>query len=631
MKLLPAIFLFIFVSGTAEASLVNINSSGSSDQNVINQALESVYRSGGGTVYLNPGVYDITGPIYMDSNTLLTGDSNAILRVSCPNGRWFSNSIGVINGNGVIKNVEICNFQIDGNCENLPFDYSHTRSDTAHDCEGLIRLCGDSTDFMNNIKIHDMTLYDAYSDGITILFCNSVECYNNLISNCEHEGIFYVCAIDSLIHDNKIAGITSDCLRLDNGVNCKIYGNILFSYNGSHALTYMHGENGLQIGDSGVSKGYDARNKPTTTTNIEVFNNTFANNGLQAILLDSVALASSANVYIHDNQFIGGAELRTMGIPVGDFNYTNMPPLEMSKKVFSNIFDILNMSFSDQAVSGGNSFMPDIKDIIKGQVSGGVDIVGFNNMVQIDGQNYIKSLDDAIISSNAENLASNPVSMDKETSLSRNGNNLTANLKINIKYDTVSMISSLINGKLVTKKSYTEHSETQEFSSSPVEMPNIYNGSAAPAVNVSIFNNSYNSQTRFYVPITPYITKISYEYNNSTSWHYLKVGEMLNTPKNVEYVSFKDVGYWDNANNTSYFGNLFVIPKALNPYTADQVKITLCDVYGNALNVTDYQIVDYNEDLIKAINPYAYLIFAFLLILFSGTLIIVKGVILRRR
>jgi hypothetical protein len=193
------------------------------------------------------------------------------------------------------------------------------------------------------------------------------------------------------------------------------------------------------------------------------------------------------------------------------------------------------------------------------------------------------------------------------------------------------MISSLINGKLVTKKSYTEHSETQEFSSSPVEMPNIYNGSAAPAVNVSIFNNSYNSQTRFYVPITPYITKISYEYNNSTSWHYLKVGEMLNTPKNVEYVSFKDVGYWDNANNTSYFGNLFVIPKALNPYTADQVKITLCDVYGNALNVTDYQIVDYNEDLIKAINPYAYLIFAFLLILFSGTLIIVKGVILRRR
>jgi hypothetical protein len=30
-----------------------------------------------------------------------------------------------------------------------------------------------------------------------------------------------------------------------------------------------------------------------------------------------------------------------MGIPVGDFNYTNMPSLETSEKVFSSIFDIL--------------------------------------------------------------------------------------------------------------------------------------------------------------------------------------------------------------------------------------------------------------------------------------------------
>lgn len=630
MKLLPAVFLFIFVSGIAEASQVNISPSGSSDQNVINQALESVSQSGGGTVFLNAGIYSIDGPIWISSNTVLTGDPNAIIRVSSSSDHWFTNSVGIINANGILNKVEICGFQIDGNCENLPPDYSHTSSATAHDCEALIHLCGDSNNFMNSIKIHNMTLYDAFSDGITIRFCNYVECFNNFISNCEHEGIFYVCDTGS-IYNNKIAGITSDCLRLDNSANCKVYGNILFSYNGTHASTYMHGENGLQIGDGGVSHGYDARNKPTTTTNIEVYNNTFANNGLQAILLDAVALAASANVYIHDNQFIGEAELRTMGIPIGDINYTNPPTLAMSKKVFSNIFDILNMSFSDQAVDGGNSYITDIQKVKKGQVSGGVDIVGFNNMVQIDGQNYIKSLDDAIISSDAQNLASLPISTQKETSLLQNGNNLTANLKINIKYNTVSAISSLINGKLITKNSYIEHSETQEFSSSPVEMPNIYNGSITPVANVTVYNNSYNPQTKFYVPITPYITKISYEYNNSMSWHYLKVGEILNTSKNVEYVSFKDMGYWDNANNTSYFGNLFVVSKALNPYTADQVKITLYDVYGVSFSVIDYQVIDYNEDLTKAINPYAYLIFAFLLILFSGTLIIIKGVILRRR
>ena len=43
-------------------------------------------------------------------------------------------------------------------------------------------------------------------------------------------------------------------------------------------------------------------NKPTVTTDIEVFNNTFVNNGLQAILLGS---GSNNNVFVHDNKFIG--------------------------------------------------------------------------------------------------------------------------------------------------------------------------------------------------------------------------------------------------------------------------------------------------------------------------------------
>jgi len=52
---------------------------------------------------------------------------------------------------------------------------------------------------------------------------------------------------------NKIVGITSDCLRLDNSINCKVYENVLFSYDGTNLNTaYPHGENGFRLEMQGV-------------------------------------------------------------------------------------------------------------------------------------------------------------------------------------------------------------------------------------------------------------------------------------------------------------------------------------------------------------------------------------------
>jgi hypothetical protein len=137
-----------------------------------------------------------------------------------------------------------------------------------------------------------------------------------------------------------IAGITSDCARLDSSINCRIFDNIFFSYDGTNLNSaYPHGENGIQVGNAGSSHGYDASNKPTVTTNIEIFNNTFANNGLKAILLGS---GSDNNVYVHSNKFIGVAELETLGISVQGIS----PTVQQSEKVFSSIFDILKMDYN---------------------------------------------------------------------------------------------------------------------------------------------------------------------------------------------------------------------------------------------------------------------------------------------
>ena len=72
---------------------MTVNPTGSSDQNTINQAIS---QAGGGTVYLNPGVYMIDGPIKIISNTKLLGDSNAIVRVSSSSSQWFTGTTGLI-------------------------------------------------------------------------------------------------------------------------------------------------------------------------------------------------------------------------------------------------------------------------------------------------------------------------------------------------------------------------------------------------------------------------------------------------------------------------------------------------------------------------------------------------------
>lgn len=310
-----------------------------SDQTVINNALE-----GGGKVYLNAGTYTIDNTIVIGSNTILTGSPDAVILVSPSSSQWFTGSTGIISCKESVKNVEISGFQINGNLGALPASYANTPGHNK-DAERCIILHGNSGDYAENIKIHDMKLYDSFSDGAYIYYAKNVQFYNNVVSNTQHEGVFFSVVIGGEIHNNQIAGITSDCARLDNSINCRVYDNIFFSYDGDNTNgAYKHGENGLQVGNAGSSHGYDASNKPTVTTNIEIFNNIFANNGLQAIMLGS---GSGNNVFVHDNKFIGEAELETMGIPVSglsaNVSYTNPPTKEMSETIFGSILDILSM------------------------------------------------------------------------------------------------------------------------------------------------------------------------------------------------------------------------------------------------------------------------------------------------
>lgn len=336
------IFFFVFGVGVAGALEITVNPTGSNnDQTVINQALEDVKNAGGGKVFLNAGNYKVDNTVIIWSNTVLCGSPDAVITVSSTSNQWFTGSTGIISCKESIKNVEIYGFQINGNLGAFPASFANTPGHDK-DAERCIILHGNSGDYAENIKIHDMRLFDSFSDGMYIYYAKNVRVYNNFISNTQHEGVFFSVVIGGELYNNQIAGITSDCARLDNSIRCRIYDNIFFSYDGTNTNgAYKHGENGIQIGNAGSSHGYNAANKPTVTADIEVFNNTFANNGLKAILLGT---GSDNNVYVHDNKFIGVSELEQLGISVKGL----VPTKETSEKIFNSIFDVLDKIFTFQ-------------------------------------------------------------------------------------------------------------------------------------------------------------------------------------------------------------------------------------------------------------------------------------------
>lgn len=83
-----ALFFLTFFTGIVEAQTYTVSPTGSNDQDVINQAISQAQS--GDTVFLNAGVYDLTGTVIIKSDIKLTGDSNAILRVSASSSHWFT-------------------------------------------------------------------------------------------------------------------------------------------------------------------------------------------------------------------------------------------------------------------------------------------------------------------------------------------------------------------------------------------------------------------------------------------------------------------------------------------------------------------------------------------------------------
>jgi len=336
--------IIIYVSSTELDA--NYKVDGSADQVQINNALTYAHTNGTFvspiTVYLRgPYIYDLTDSLLVGSNTILTGDATAIVRLhnSASWGAWkpLINQIS-----GVIpQNFTLSNITLDGNYANQP-EYSAGNWGKGY-YPGLY-LQGTLSNPVRNVIIHNTIIKNMLTDGARISYGNGFEFYNNKTIECMHEGVFVLRSLNCNIYNNDFTIRTNSGPRCYNSQNVNIYGNTMRPY----ALNSVAGNFGIQIEDNSAQGDI-------ITNNINCYNNTITDcwgGGIWCI--DLRGTATNKNIKIHDNTITGCGRITTTsynaGICIQGFN-----DIEVYNNIIKNNYNAGILIPS--APSGGSGYI----------------------------------------------------------------------------------------------------------------------------------------------------------------------------------------------------------------------------------------------------------------------------------
>ncbi len=270
----------VYVSGDSSG---DFKCDGKDDHVQINQALKFVAENAAyTTVHLKgPFTYVIDDTLLIGSNTILEGDSTAVIKL-VNNAGWATmeplikqmSTAG--NSNIVIRGFEV-NVNHDGN--------SKVSKGKGYYNVMYFTHC-------TNVKVYNMYMHDGHGDGLRIKYGTNVQFYNNKISKLGHDGLFASECTNVEAWNNKIICRTNSGIRIWNSNKVKLHDNVIDS------LYYRcTGGPGIQIEKNGG-----------IMDNIEIYNNTIHDTYGPGIWLFNYDTSSATkeqgkNIYIHHNIF----------------------------------------------------------------------------------------------------------------------------------------------------------------------------------------------------------------------------------------------------------------------------------------------------------------------------------------
>ncbi|MDQ1275579.1 MAG: hypothetical protein QG610_1153 [Euryarchaeota archaeon] len=265
--------LVVYVAGDGSG---DYNCDGKDDHVQINQALEFVAENSAyTTVYLKgPFTYVIDDTLLIGSNTILTGDSSAKIKL-VSNAGWEAWKPMIKERSTGSSGISIHGFTIDGNRE------GNTNVVSGKGYYNLIHLTS-----CKNINIYNMCLTNNHGDGLKLGSCSNIKFYENKIYLLGHDGLYASSCSDIEAYTNEITCRTNSALRLYNSNKASFHDNVITSE-----------------GSGGAGIEIQKYNTPTMD-DIEVYNNVIYKTALAGIWIfgSGSYSASTASVYVHNNQ-----------------------------------------------------------------------------------------------------------------------------------------------------------------------------------------------------------------------------------------------------------------------------------------------------------------------------------------
>jgi hypothetical protein len=256
---------------------------GKDDHVQINQALKFVAsNSKYTTVHLKgPFTYVIDDTLLIGSNTILEGDSNAVIKLA-NNAGWVTMKpmIQQMSSSGN-SNIVIRGFEVNGNHDGNP---KVSKGDGYYNVIYFTNC--------NNVKVYNMYMHDGLGDGLRIKYGQNIQFYNNKIYKLGHDGLFAIQCQNVEAWNNRITCRTNSGLRIWNSNHVKFHDNVIDSF-----YHWSAGGSAVQIEKSaGIMD------------DIDIYDNTISNTygpGIWIFNYDSSSATKDKgkNVHIHHNVF----------------------------------------------------------------------------------------------------------------------------------------------------------------------------------------------------------------------------------------------------------------------------------------------------------------------------------------
>jgi len=272
----------IYVSGDGSG---DFKCDGKDDHVQINQALKFVAENTAyTTVHLKgPFTYIIDDTLLIGSNTILEGDSTAVIKLANHAG-WptMKPLIQQMDSPGN-NNITVRGFEVNANRD------SNTELPLGRGYYNIIYFI-----HCNNVKVYNMYMHDGHGDGLRIRYGKNIQFYNNKVSKLGHDGLFAGECVNVEAWNNRITCRTNSALRVWNSNKVKLHDNVIDAF-----YSGCTGGPGIQIEKSaGIMDDIDVY--------YNTFNNTYGP-GIWIFNYDSAPATreKGKNVHIHHNVFYG--------------------------------------------------------------------------------------------------------------------------------------------------------------------------------------------------------------------------------------------------------------------------------------------------------------------------------------